>query len=171
MTAAGAALSTPIAGVTPAQTRETTVMTVWPSISMYGIGRFLGQLFEIRWPDVYIFRLGHLFALASIPVALGLYFLRVLPFVGQRYTLTNRRVVVYRGLLIAEDKAVDLDGFDAIDVVVQPGQAWFDAGDLIFKQKNIEKFRLDAVSYPEAFRATCLKAHAVCKGVKAAAKR
>lgn len=104
-------------------------------------------------------------------MALGLYFLRVLPFVGQRYTLTNRRVVVYRGLLIAEDKAVDLDGFDAIDVVVQPGQGWYDAGDLVFKQKNIEKFRLDAVSYPEAFRATCLKAHSALKGVKAAAKR
>src|SRR6185295_8763889 len=102
-----------ITGVSPAQTRETTVMTVWPSNAVYGIGRFLGTLYAIRFPDVYVFRLGNLIALLSIPVALVLFFMRVAPVTGRRYTLTNRRLIVYRGLLIEEDRSVDLDRFDS----------------------------------------------------------
>lgn len=156
----------PIAGVSPAELKETTVMTVWPSIACYGLGRTLGSLFAIRWPDIYIFRLGNLIALASIPVALVLYFWRILPFVGTRYTLTNRRVIVQKGLSSQEDKFVDFDRFDAIDVVIQPGQAWYHAGDLIFKLGAIETFRLDGVSRPETFRATCLKSRQAHAGVK-----
>lgn len=170
MTAATAAVTIqPISGVSPAELKETTVMTVWPSIACYGLGRTLGSLYAIRWPDIYIFRLGNLIALASIPIALALYFLRILPFLGTRYTLTNRRVVVQKGLSSAEDKFVDFDRFDAIDIVVQPGQAWFDAGDLVFKLGAMETFRLDGVSRPESFRATCLKsqqAHSFVKKIR-----
>ena len=52
-----------IAGVSPASVRETTVMTVWPSISALAIGRLLGRLFSIRL-GFYIFRLGNFIALA-----------------------------------------------------------------------------------------------------------
>ena len=161
----------PIAGVIPAETREATVMTVWPSVAKYWLGRELGKAFAIRWPDIYIFRLGNLIALLSIPIALKLYFFRVLPFVGTRYTLTNRRVIVYRGIVGAEEKSVDLDRFDNIDIVVQPGQAWYDAGDLVFKRGNVETFRLDGVSRPEAFRATILKARLAHTGVKQARQK
>src|ERR1043165_2871770 len=109
----------PIAGVVPPEIKETTVMTVWPSVAKYTLGRSLGSLYAIRWPDVYIFRLGNLIALAAIPVALVLYFMRVAPFIGIRYRLTNRRIIVERGLSGVLDKAVDLDRFDniAIDVL------------------------------------------------------
>ena len=108
-------MSAPIAGVVPAEVKETTVMTVWPSVASFGLGRALGQGFAITWPDIYIFRLGNLLALLSIPIALPLFFLRVLPGIGTRYRLTNRRIVVERGVMGTEDKAVDLDRFDAID--------------------------------------------------------
>ena len=162
------ATTTPIAGVSPAQTKEATVMTVWPSVAKYWLGRQLGQAFAIRWPDIYIFRLGNLIALLSIPIALKLYFFRVLPYVGTRYTLTNRRVVVYRGIVGVEEKSVDLDRFDSVDIVVQPGQAWYDAGDLVFKKGNVETFRLDGVSRPASYRATILKARQAFEGVKKA---
>jgi PH (Pleckstrin Homology) domain-containing protein len=149
----------PIPGVVPAEIKETTVMTVWPSVSVYGLGRALGRLLAVRWPDVYIFRLGNLIALLSIPVALVLYFMRVAPFIGIRYRLTNRRILVERGLSGVEDKAVDLDRFDTINIEVQPGQAWYHSGDLVFKLGNVETFRLEGVSRPEAFRETCLKSH------------
>src|SRR5438309_4412785 len=123
----------PIAGVVPPEFKETTVMTVWPSVAKYGLGRTLGTLFDIRWPDVYFFRLGRLIALASIPVALVLFFMRIAPFIGTRYRLTNRRIIVERGLTSVEDKAVDLDRFDTINIEVQPGQSWYEAGDLVFK--------------------------------------
>jgi hypothetical protein len=146
-------------------------MTVWPSIASFGLGRSLGKLYGIRWPDIYLFRFGRLIALAMIPVSLALYFLRVLPVFGTRYTLTNRRVMVQKGLIPQEDKFVDLDRFDTIDVVVQPGQEWYDAGDLVFKLGNVETFRLDGVSRPEAFRATLLKSQMSHAGVKKARAR
>jgi hypothetical protein len=160
-----------IAGVTPAQTQETTVMTVWPSVAAYGLGRTLGQLYDIRMPDIYFLRLGRLLALAFIPVSLVLFFLRVAPYVGTRYTLTNRRLIVHKGWKMAEDKAIDLDRFDKIEVEVLPGQSWYDAGDLVFKLGNVETFRLSGVSRPEAFRSTVFKAHQVYVGVKKAQQR
>jgi len=92
------AVPMPIQGVSPAEVREAPVMTVWPSVAKYWLGQQLGKGFAIRWPDVYIFRLGNLLALLSIPIALKLYFFRILPYVGTRYLLTNRRVVVLRGI-------------------------------------------------------------------------
>ena len=155
-----------ITGVSPSQTRETTLMTVWPSNAAHPIGRFLGQLYAIRFPDVYIFRIGNLIALLSIPIALVLFFMRVAPFVGRRYTLTNRRLVVYSGLLIQEDRSVELDHFDTVQIVVQPGQAWYDAGDLVFFHGKTETFRLEGVSRPESFRQAGLKTHLSFVGVK-----
>jgi hypothetical protein len=167
-TLAAPSVPQPISGVVPAELRETTVMTVWPSVAMYPLGRALGSLFAIRWPDIYIFRLGNLIALLSIPVALVLFFMRIAPGIGTRYRLTNRRIIVERGLSGVLDKAVDLDRFDTILIEVQPGQAWYDAGDLIFKLGNVETFRLEGVSRPAAFRATCLKSHVAHVAVKKA---
>jgi hypothetical protein len=160
-----------IAGVTPAETKEATVMTVWPSVARYGLGRTLGTLYAITWPDIYIFRLGNLLALLFIPVSLVLFFLRIAPGIGTRYRLTNRRIIVERGLTGKEDKCVDLDRFDSIDIVVQPGEGWYDAGDLVFKLGNIETFRLEGVSRPAAFRATCIKSQMAHAGVKLARQR
>jgi hypothetical protein len=72
---------------------------------------------------------------------------------------------VERGLTGVEDKAVDLDRFDAIHIEVQPGQAWYHAGDLVFKLGNVETFRLEGVSRPAAFRETCMKSHVAHAGV------
>src|SRR4030095_7407526 len=111
--------ATPIAGVVPAELKETTIMTVWPSNARYGLGRMLGSFYAIRWPYIYIVRLSNLIALLSIPLALVLFFLRIAPWIGYRYRLTNRRIIVERGLGSVEDKAVDLDRFDSIEIVVQ----------------------------------------------------
>jgi hypothetical protein len=144
-------------GTGPAAMREATVMTVWPSIALYPSGRWLGRMYDLRWPDWHIVRLGHLAALLSIPWALVLYLLRVAPRTGIRYTLTNRRISIRRGLQAVESAAIALSDFDTIDIVVEPGQAWFQAGDLAFCQEGREVFRLAAVPRPEAFRQVCLK--------------
>ncbi len=170
-TAATVTAPQPIAGVTPAEVKEVTVMTVWPSNARFALGRALGNLYAIRFPDFYFFRLGNLIALASIPIALVLFFLRIAPGIGTRYRVTNRRVVVERGLRGVLEKSVDLDRFDAIDVVVRPGQEWYYAGDLVFRLGNVETFRLDAVSRPEAFKEVCLKAHMAYVGVRKAMRQ
>lgn len=149
----------PIAGVVPSDAAETTIMTVWPSIAVYKSGQFLGRLCEIKWPKVYIFRLGYLFALLSIPHAVFLYFCRIAPRIGIRYRLTNRRVIIERGLNGMGESAIGLEEFDTIQIVVQPGHEWYPAGDLVFLRDGTEVFRLGGVSRPEGFQQVCLKAH------------
>jgi hypothetical protein len=127
----------------------------------------LGKLFAIR-AGAYIFTAGNLFCLLSIPLALILYFKRIGPFVATRYRVTNRRIIVERGLTAREEKAIELDRFDSVDIHVDAGQRWYDAGDLIFRRGDVEVFRLEGVSRPQAFRQICLKSHQAYKGIQAA---
>jgi len=71
----------------------------------------------------------------------------------------------------AEVKAIELDRFDSIEIDCKPGQAWFAAGDLVFKRGDVETFRLEGVSRPESFRQTCFKSHLSYVGVKQALDR
>jgi len=125
-----------IAGVSPSEVSEANIMTVWPSVSAYSLGRFLGRLYDIRFPNLNrVMRVGNLIALATSPIALILYLYKLLPRVGIRYVLTNRRVVVQRGLEATDHRSVALDNFDDIKIAVQPGQEWFKAGDLISQRR------------------------------------
>jgi len=174
-------MTQPIAGVAPAQLKEVTAMAVWPSLCATGFGRFWGRLFglEIGFRVFGVpITLGRLITLASIPVMAALYFLMRLPrfpgvLVGIKnpwcwqYRLTNRRLVV-ENPFGGELKSVALDRFDAIGVVVEPGQAWFKAGDLVFRHGQVETFRIWGVPRPETFRHTCLKAHQSFVGVQRA---
>ena len=134
------------------------------------MGRCLGRLYSIK-AGFYFFRVGNLLALASIPLALPLYFFKVLPFVGSRIRLTNRRIIVERGLSGKEERSVELDRFNQVDVVVRPGQAWFDAGDLVFRKDKTETFRIEGIARVEAFRQMCLKSQRAYTGVKEAMSR
>ncbi len=171
-----------IAGVVSDKEKETTVMTVWPSIGATAYGRWWGRRFEnqlgITLCGVPI-TVGRLMALASIPFILPIYFHMLtprLPFVVfgipnagcRRYRLTNRRVVVEQAFGGGEQQSVSLDRFDSVEIETLSGQAWYPAGDLIFRNGQVETFRLSGVPHPEAFRHTCLKTHAGFVGVQKA---
>jgi hypothetical protein len=147
----------PNGGAIPSEIREVTVMTVFPTLGAYALGRLIGQMCGIR-AGYGFFALGKLFAVLLIPLAVPLFAYSLLPGVIRRYRLTNRRVVVQKGLQCLDERWVDLDRFDAIDIDVLPGQAWYPAGDLIFRNGSIETFRLAGVSRPQTFRHTCLAA-------------
>jgi hypothetical protein len=164
-----------IAGVTVPAEKEATVMTVWPSVaamSLAGIplGLILGRLYAMKG-GFYIFTVGNLMCLLSIPLALVLYLKRIGPFVGRRYRLTNRRIIVERGLSAKEEKSIQLDHFDNIEIAVRPGHEWYHAGDLVFRKGTVEKFLLTGVSRPEAFRQVCWKTHQGYVGVQQALQR
>lgn len=164
-----------IAGITTPEAREATIMTVWPSVAAMSflflpLGTILGRLYAIK-AGFYVFTVGNLICLLSIPIALVLYFKRIGPFVGTRYRVTNRRVVVQRGLSGKDERSIGLDQFDNIEVVVRPGQEWYHAGDLVFRLGNVEKFLLEGVSRPEAFRNVCMKARHGYVGVQKALGR
>jgi hypothetical protein len=180
-----------IAGVSPPEGGEVTIMNVWPSLAALAGGRFWGRLYGNR-SGFALFgipvTIGRIIALVSIPFVLPVFFLMLLPcliFVpkwgplprvyvsnpwARRYRLTNRRVIVER-LSGEEDASVSLDNFDAIDVVILPGQQWYPAGDLVFRKGKIETFRLAGVPRPETFRQTCLKAQQAHTTVKQAVAR
>lgn len=178
-------MSTAIAGVAPTDDREVTVMTVWPSIGATAYGRWWGRRFA-NSVGITLFgvplTVGRLMALISIPFILPVYFHMLvprLPFVFwgvpnpacRRYRLTNRRVVVEQAFGGGEQQSVSLDRFDSIALEVQPGQAWYPAGDLVFRNGQVETFRLLGVPHPESFRRTCMKAHAGFIGVQSALAR
>jgi hypothetical protein len=155
-----------ILGITPPAVAEATVMTVWPSVAATGLGRALGRLYRI--PSGFgPVSVGRLALLATIPFGLGLYLSMRLPWAIRRYRLTNRRVVIERGINPKVEQFVDLDRFDAIDVVVQPGHESYSAGDLVFRRGPIETLRLPGVSRPESFRRVCLEARQAYTSVAA----
>ena len=61
-------------------------------------------------------------------------------------------MVIRTGLMPVDERWVELDRFDAIDIVVRPGQQWYRAGDLVFRLGQIETFRLAGVVRPDTFR-------------------
>ena len=155
-----------ITGVVSPGSGEVTSMTIWPTIGSFALGRTVGKLAAnpIGWG---IFTLGNVLALVTIPISLVAFAWRLLPFVARRYTITNQRVMVQKGLSKAEEKSIRLDEFDAIEVRVTPGQEFFHAGDLIFKRGSEEVLSLSGVSRPESFRQVCLKAQTALLSVRA----
>jgi hypothetical protein len=142
-------------------------MTVWPSVASTGIGQALGRLYRIKAGFGPI-SLGRIALLATIPAGLMLYLSLRLPWAIRRYRLTNRRVMIEQGINPRVQQYVDLDRFDAVDLVVRPGQEWYAAGDLVFRRGPVETLRLAGVSRPESFRRVCLEARQAYVSVAAA---
>ncbi len=140
-------------------------MVVCPSVSASPLGRFLGRLYDTR-VGVPVLNLANLFLVLSIPIAIALYLWTVLPGVGTRYRITNRRVIVERGLKDKEVRSLRLDQFDRMVIEQLPGQRWFRSADLIFYDGQQEVFRLAGVPYPDVFRAACQKASMTYRGVQ-----
>lgn len=136
---------------------EITVMTVWPTIAATRPGRWLGRLYGMNVGISRFLPLGRFWMFVTIPVALVLFCWLFMPWLCRRYRLTNRRLVIQKGLSAVDGPSVALDAFDAIEVAVLPGQEWFPAGDLVFLRDGCEVFRVRGVGRPDIFRRTCLK--------------
>ena len=118
----------------------------------------MGRLAGVRFGLGGIFSLGTLLAAATIPLSLAVFAWQLMPFVCRRYALTNRRIIVRKGLRPVDERWIGLDEFDSIEVESLPGQKWLRAGELVFKRAGAEAIRLSGVSRPEVFRRVCLTA-------------
>ena len=178
-----------IAGVV-AFDEETTVMTVYPSISEApgGIGQFMGSVFQsTKGIGIGFLSLGHILALLSAPLCAGLYIGRVLPvsqlpllgkisdMLGlkpERYRITTQNILVEDacgGSRAEVHGGLELDEFDDIHVInTKPYHRWYDCGDLRFVDGDKQVLVLKGVSRPEVFKAACMKARLSYVGVKAA---
>lgn len=165
---------TPVAGVHPSKEREATVMTVWPSVSAGPWGRWLGRLYGLRAGfeiSGMPLTLGWLLVVVTAPLAGLFYFSSKAPrkpflLFGPvnpdclAYRLTTRRVLIEHPLESSLEPVdqIDLVGFDEIRIEILPGQAWFNAGEVLFLRSGDELLRLSGVSRPEPFVRTVEKA-------------
>jgi hypothetical protein len=147
-----------IAGVTPPELGESTSMVVFPTTGANPLGRLVGRLCSIGVDSQRFLTVGKLMAVACIPLALAAFAWNLLPYVMRRYRLTNKRLVVHRGYTLSEERAIDLDAFDQMEIKRLPGQDWLRSGNLIFCRDGKEVFQLSGVGRPETFREVCLKA-------------
>jgi hypothetical protein len=161
----------PISGVMPSELAEVTCKVTWPTIGAIRFGRLVGRLADIRLGVGDFFTLGKLMAVATIPISLAVFGWQLMPWVCRRYTLTNRRIIIRKGLRALDERWISLDDFDAIEVDVLPGQEWLHAGDLIFQHGDHEVLRLPGVSRPEAFRRVCLTARTALVSVREIVQR
>jgi hypothetical protein len=161
----------PIAGVTPSELAEVTCKVVWPTIGATRAGRLVGRLAAVPLGWGKFFTLGKLLALATIPISVTVFCWQLLPYVCRRYTLTNRRIIIRKGLVAVDQRWISLDEFDAVDVEVLPGQDWLHAGDLIFRRSGLEIFRLAGVSRPEILRQVCATARTALLSVREVVQR
>jgi hypothetical protein len=149
-------MKSPFSGIVPSELGEVPSVTIWPTIGALPAGRLVGRLAETRLGWGEWFTVGKLLALATIPISLSVFCWQLMPYVCRRYTLTNRRILIRRGLLPADEHWISLDEFDAVAIDVLPGQDWLHAGDVVFKRAGNEVLRLPGVSRPEVFRHMCL---------------
>lgn len=155
-----------VAGVMPSDLAEVTCKVVWPTIGAMPAGRLVGQLADVRIGVGRFFTLGKLLALATIPISLAVFAWQLMPYVCRRYALTNRRIIIRKGLMPVDERWIDIDEFDAIELDYLPGQPWLHSGDVVFRRGGQEVFRLAGVSRPEIFRHVCQTAQSALVEVR-----
>jgi hypothetical protein len=137
-----------ITGIVPPQLGEAVIREVFPSIAMWpavaGLGRRLTRTI-IGAP------------LAWLVMAL-FYFLKVAPFLAIRYTLTNRRLMVRRGLKPSPSFEVPLTDIDDVRIQRDANSDFFRAAHLEIISKGNVLITLKGVPEPESFRHSILDA-------------
>jgi hypothetical protein len=140
-----------VAGLTPPQLGEAMIREVWPSIlGVSGLAALSGKLIR----SVVLAPLGWMLN--------GLLFGRKFaPLLCQRYTLTNRRLMVQRGWKPAPVQEIALHDIDDVRLIADTYDAFYRSGDLQVMSGGKEALKLAAVPEPESFR------HAIVNAVRA----
>lgn len=134
-------------------------MTVYPSISAFGLGRGLGSLYDCIPLRIMGVRLSNLlFVLPTAPLPALMYFWQKV--FGQRYVLTNRSFQIWHSLGNRKITQVALTDVTGVIVRELPGQQFYKAGELVLVggKGNDEIMTLSGVPYPHIFRQTILEA-------------
>jgi hypothetical protein len=136
-----------IAGLTPPQRAEAMVREVWPSVVQAQSG--LAALGQTLIKSIILAPLGWL-------LLAPLYFKKILPFLSTRYTLTNRRLMIQRGLKPAPVTEVALADIDDVRVAKDSHNAFYKASTLEVLSKDRVVLTLTGVPEADSFRETIL---------------
>jgi hypothetical protein len=137
-----------VTGVVPPQLAEAKIREAWPSVASHPALASLGRALT---------RTVVLAPLAWLLMSL-VYFGKLLPFVGRRYTLTNRRVLIRKGWRAVPVHEVALANIDDVRVVTDGNSDFFRAGNLEIVSKGQVVLTLAGVPEPEGFRHAILNA-------------
>jgi len=148
MTATTPAPKQAITGVTAPQTGESIIRVAWPSLAAYPTIATLGRKLILSY------------VLAPLGWALMLpfYFRKVLPGLGTRYAVTNRRVMIQRGIRPAMSQEVLLAAIDEVRFIRDDNSDFFRAATLEIVSGGQVKLTMPGVPEAEAFRHAILNA-------------
>jgi hypothetical protein len=139
-----------VTGLTPPQLDEAKIRVTWPSVAAYpkvaAIGRFLMLKTVVFAP------------LAWLMLA-PFYFLKVLPGLGRRYVLTNRRLMIQKGTLSTVAHEVALADIDEVRIKEDENSAFFRSGTLEIVSRGNVAMLLPGVPQPESFRHAIINAY------------
>jgi Bacterial PH domain len=137
-----------ITGVVPPLLAEGRVREAWPSVQSHPVVATVGLL------------LTRTIVLAPLAWLLmsGVYFGKLLPLVGKRYTLTNRRLMIRRGWKCSVAKEIALADIDDVRAEPDANSNFFRAANLVIVSKGQVVMTLAGVPEPDGFREAILNA-------------
>jgi uncharacterized membrane protein YdbT with pleckstrin-like domain len=137
-----------VTGVIPPQVAEARIREAWPSVARASAIASLGRL------------LTHTILLAPLGWLLmsALYFGKLLPFVATRYTLTNRRLMIRKGIKGKPSQEIPLSEIDDVRIVTDANSDFFRAATLELLSKGQVRMKLAGVPEADSFRLAILNA-------------
>ena len=135
-----------ITGVVPPLVDEAIIRQVWPSVASFHGVASLGRT---------LMRTIVLAPLAWVLLALP-YFIKILPVFARRYTLTNRRLMIRRGLKPTPSHEVALADIDEVRYKEDENSSFYRAATLEIVSKGQVVLILPGVPGPESFRQAIL---------------
>jgi hypothetical protein len=139
-----------ITGMVPPHLDETLIRIVWPSVANSpgaGLAEKLARTFVLA-------------PLAGLMMA-PFYFGKVLPGFARRYALTNRRLMIQRGIRFQPAEQIELDKIEDVRIKAGSANDFFRAATLEVISNGQVALTLPAVPGAESFR------HAILNAVKA----
>ena len=138
-----------VTGIVPPQVGEALIREVFPSVAAHpavaGLGRMLTRTIigaPLAWLLMVFF-----------------YFAKALPFLGRRYTLTNRRLMIRKGISRRPSWAVPLAEIDDVHVQLDANSEFFRAGNLDILSQGKVIYTLRGVPEPESFRQSIINTY------------
>jgi hypothetical protein len=139
-----------VTGVVPPRLAEAQIREVFPSLNgtvpaVAGLGKALVR-------SIVLAPLGWL-------VLAPLFLKKIAPFVCTRYTLTNRRLMIQRGLKPSPKQEVPLSEIDQVRLVPESVDDFFRSGDLEIISGGKVRMHLAGVPEPEGFQRAIVNAY------------
>jgi uncharacterized membrane protein YdbT with pleckstrin-like domain len=132
----------------PLPVSERIIREVWPSVTVIPAAASLGKTL-IR--SIILAPLGWM-------LLLPIYFMKILPFIARRYTLTNRRLMIQRGLKPKPSHEVALSEIDDAQIVESTIDTFYRSATLNILSGGKVALQLPGVPDPESFRHAVLDA-------------